>query len=52
MMIYFPRIDHTRRQALRVERFPGAKVCARISVTTLRARIPNPIPAGPPGASR
>ena len=49
MTVYFPRIDHARRQALRVKRFPGKKICARISVINLRTRIPARILVG--GAS-
>lgn len=32
---YIPRIDHDRRQAIVVNRYPGKKVCARITVRPL-----------------
>lgn len=32
---YIPRIDHERRQAVIVNRYPGKKVCARITVRPL-----------------
>lgn len=41
---YIPRIDHERRQAIIVNRYPGKKVCARITThplhTALRAILP------------
>lgn len=32
---YIPRIDHERRQAIVVNRYPGKKICARIAVRPL-----------------
>jgi len=32
---YIPRIDHERRQAVIVNRYPGKKVCARITTCPL-----------------
>jgi len=36
---YIPRIDYDRRQATVVERYQGAKVCARISVHPLHTAL-------------
>lgn len=40
-MIYttIPRVDHVRRIAIVVHRYPGAKVCARITTRPLHAAL-------------
>ncbi len=41
---YIPRIDRERRQAIVVNRYPGAKVCARISVRPLHMALRSFLP--------
>lgn len=45
IVTYIPRIDDERRIAVVVDRYPGAKVCARITTrplhTALRAILPS-----------
>lgn len=44
---YIPRIDRERHQAVVVNRYPGAKVCARISVRPLHAALRSFLPSTP-----
>ncbi len=41
---YIPRIDRERRRAIVVNRYPGKKVCARISTRPLHVALRSFIP--------
>ena len=47
IVTYVPRIDRVRHQAVVVDRYPGAKVCARISVRPLHAALRSFLPSTP-----